>query len=146
MDITGKSDPYVKFIYGHKKPKKQRTSKFLRYRKGVLARSTTKYECLNPIYEEAFVFPIVNDINHLKEFNSNDGKRRFKMQMMDYDLIGKDDELGHVDFTFDDEDNSLHINDKITLHLKRKEIVEEALEFDVPLEGGEQGKVNFSIY
>eukprot|EP00121_Abeoforma_whisleri_P000172 Awhi_evm1s155 len=124
MDINGKSDPYMKFVNGHTKAKQ-----------GVLARSTTIYECLNPIFEEAFVFPIVKDVGHIKDYVNEDGKMRFKMEMMDYDLIGKDDDLGYINFTFDSINNSLLINDKVHIYLRRGEIVEEALGLTVPLEG-----------
>ncbi|KAF7276300.1 hypothetical protein GWI33_010690 [Rhynchophorus ferrugineus] len=73
MDITGKSDPYVKvyLIWQGKRIKKKKTS--------------VKHNTLNPVYNEALVFDVpeenINDVSLL-------------VKIIDYDRIGLNELMG----------------------------------------------------
>ncbi|CAH1250346.1 SYT7 [Branchiostoma lanceolatum] len=75
MDITGTSDPYVKIwlVYREKKIEKKKTS--------------CKKRCLNPVFNESFIFDIPMD--KMKETS-------FIISVMDKDTLKKNDVIGKV--------------------------------------------------
>eukprot|EP00122_Pirum_gemmata_P007391 Pgem_evm1s6783 len=99
-DINGKSDPYIRInvCSDFEAPFRSSTT---------IARSTIQHKTLNPIWEEAFVIPIMYDSN---------GDMKCKIRILDHDHLSNDDDLGHLNLQFDGLNFNLIVSDQEKEH------------------------------
>eukprot|EP00122_Pirum_gemmata_P014283 Pgem_evm2s13314 len=136
-DFNGKSDPYAKFaaIEQGKKIKIEKTSV------ESIARSSTKKATLNPFWNEAFIFPLAPNQKIDSEHTENT-TMCMRMAVIDHDMIGSDDELGHLDFTIDCEKKSINLNNEATIALAE---MKKSYHTTLTLAGVDTGTVDIEI-